>query len=215
MNRRNLRPGACRQQLQFSLRYAAGLAHAKRGLDPDMRRDLIGIATVAVIVVCSGCWMDINLPNPRVPTPPPLPVQGLDQLQTIAVELQDASGGDPVNGNALSDVVVDKWNSLLRKKHVRFETQPSADASLKIVLLRKTLSCEPSTSLKQKCGIQLVTSSTLTRRDGKQLWSGPEEESKGDFWVGYIKPPEVWKSDIFMGDAAYCLSFTKFPSLLR
>jgi hypothetical protein len=152
----------------------------------------------------------------RVPLPPPPIVPGLAQVHTIAIQVQDASGGDPVDGDVLSQAVVAKWNAVLKKKDVHFYlVQPSMDATLKMILLRKTLSCEPSSSFKQKCVIQLITSSTLIRSDGKVLWSGSDEASSGEFWVGYITPRDVWKSDIFIGDAAYCLSFTTLPSLLH
>lgn len=181
-----------------------------------MREKLITVACVVAIVAFGACGTDLNLPNPRVPLPPPPIVPGLSQVHSIAIQIQDASGGDSVDGDILSQAVVAKWNSVLKKKYVRFYTmQPLMDATLKIVLLRKTLFCQPSSSFKQKCGIQLITSSTLTRQDGKVLWTGSDEESKGEFWVGYIAPQDVWKSDIFMGDAAYCLSFTTLPSLLR
>ena len=141
---------------------------------------------------------------------------GLAQVHTIAIQVQDVSGGDLVDGNALSRAVVANWNSVLKKKYVDFYVmQPSMDATLKIVLLHKTLSCEPSTSFKQKCSLRLITSSTLTDRDGKLIWSGSEEESKGEFWVGHITPQDVWKSDVFIEAAAYCLSFTTLPSLLH
>jgi hypothetical protein len=170
-------------------------------------------ACVVAIVGFGACGL--NLPTPSVPQPPPR-VPGLAQVHTIAIQVQDVSGGDLVDGNALSRAVVANWNSVLKKKYVDFYVmQPSMDATLKIVLLHKTLSCEPSTSFKQKCSLRLITSSTLTDRDGKLIWSGSEEESKGEFRVGHITPQDVWKSDVFIEAAAYCLSFTTLPSLLH
>jgi len=181
-----------------------------------MHKKLITVACVVAIVIFGACGTGGNLPNPRVPLPPPPIVPGLSLVHTIGIQVQDASGGDPLDGDALTQAVVAKWNAVLKKNYVHFYVmQPSMDATLKIVLLRKTFSCQPSSSDKQRCGIQLVTSSTLTGRDGKLIWRGAEEESRGEFSVGYITPQEIWKSDVFMGDAAYCLSFTTLPGLLH
>lgn len=213
---RRILNGDCGRQLQFWIRRTVGLADTRFGLDLDMREKLITVACVVAIVVFGACGTGANPPNPRIPLPPPPIVPGLSQVHTIGIQVQDVSGGDSVDGDTLSQAVVAKWNAVLKKKYVRFYVvQPSMDATLKIVLLRKTLSCQPSGSFRQKCGIQLITSSTLTGRDGKLIWGGSDEESKGEFWVGYLTPQEVWKSDVFMGDAAYCLSFTTLPSLLR
>jgi hypothetical protein len=182
---------------------------------PEMLKQLITVVCVVAIVIFGACGTGVNLPNPRLPLPPPPIVPGLSQLHTIGIQVQDASGGDPVDDDALTQTVVAKWNAVLKKNYVHFYVmQPSMDATLKIVLLRKTLSCEPSSSFKRKCAIQLITSSTLTGRDGKLIWRGAEEESRGEFSVGYITPQEIWKSDVFMGDAAYCLSFTTLPGSL-
>ena len=181
-----------------------------------MRKQLIAGACVVAMVAFGACGASLSAPP--VPHPPPAPVPGLALVHTIAIEVQDASGGDLVDGDALTQTVVAKWNSARKKKQVHFDvTQPSMadDATLKIVLLRKTLSCEPSDPFLQKCGLLLTTSSTLTSRDGKLIWRGSKEESKCDFSVGYLTPDEIWKSDAFMEVAAYCLSFTTLPSLLH
>jgi len=181
-----------------------------------MRKQLIAGACVVAMVGFGACGASLSAPP--VPHPPPAPVPGLAQVHTIAIQVQDVSGGDLVDGDVLSQVVVSNWNSALKKKHVYFDvTQHSMadDATQKIVLLRKTLSCEPSNPFLQRCGLLLTTSSTLTSRDGKLLWRGSKEESKCELSVGYITPAEIWRSDAFMEVAAYCLSFTTLPSLLH
>jgi hypothetical protein len=181
-----------------------------------LEKKLMALTCAAGILVFGACG--VSLSAPPVPHLPPAPVPGLALVHTIAIQVEDVSDGDLVDGDALGQAVVANWNSARKKKQVHFDVmQPSRadDATLKIVLIRKSLSCEPSSPFVQKCGIRLITSSNLISRDGKFLWHGWEEESKCEFKVGNLPPRDIWKSDEFMEVAAYCLSFATLPSLFR
>jgi hypothetical protein len=181
-----------------------------------MRKKLIAVTCVVAIIVFGAC--EAEPPTPNLPAPPALPIPGLSQIRSMAIQVRDDSGGDLVDGDALSRAVVTNWNTVLGKQQVRFyvmERSIPRDATLKIVLLRKDVSCEVSKSGRQRCDLKLITSSTLTDREGRLLWKRPHEDSECSFGVTSDTRPNSWESDAFLEDAAYCLSFTRLPGSLH
>ena len=127
-------------------------------------KKLLSVACVLAILAFGGCsW----------PGPPPPPPPYLAPVHTIAVQVQDASGQDPIDAEAMSRAIVSNLNGTWNGVHAEANRSSTrSDARLDIVIVRKTFLCgAPSAQNREQCKFHVTTSSTLTASDGKVLWA--------------------------------------------
>lgn len=152
-------------------------------------KKLLTFACVVAILAFGAC----STYFPSQPLPPFLAL-----VHTIAVQVQDDSGEDPVDTKTMTRALASHLNQLWKGHSVFAEAaQPSRqnDANLKIVVLRKALSCAPysrHTEHRLLCTFDLTTSSTLTGSGDRPLWArtGTHEAT---FFREKTLPPHPWE----------------------
>ena len=135
----------------------------------------------------------------------------------MAVEVQDQSGGSPINTKELSRAMADVFDDYaLRGNHVKVHVEAlhssrRSDATLTIVVHGKTSSCEGGNSSYQGCKFQMLTSSILMAADGTVLWQETDEKS---LFEGFKTMPQgLWENHALMWLAANALRRTILPNL--
>lgn len=163
-----------------------------------LRKKLFTLACVIAIVAIGACF----LPPARVPPSPPLPPY-LGHIRVFAIQVEDKSGEDLIDEDAMSRAVASSFNRLWNSVRAKpFPGPENNDATLRISINRKSA----SNNGKQLWNLALVTSSTLTTADGRLLWQEQNETSHAMVWLGNGLPPDQWNSPIILEKIAYSLA---------
>ena len=168
-----------------------------------LKKKVLTVACAIAIVATGACF----LPPEHVP-PPPLPPY-LVQVRTFAIQVQDASGKDLIDGDAMSRAVASNFNELWKDYSVRarpFQPSGHTEATLRITLARKSASGSSTEQGKQRWNFELSASSTLTAPDGRLLWQEQDENSHFTVRLENGLPPDGWNSRIVMKQSAYSLA---------
>lgn len=160
------------------------------------------VCAIAIVTICA-CF----LPPEHVP-PPPLPPYPV-QVRTFAVQVQDASGKDLIEGDAMSRAVASNFNELWKDYSVRarpFDPSGHTDATLRITVTRKSASGSSTDHGKRRWNFELRASSTLTSPDGRSLWQEHDGDAQFTVRLENGLPPDGWNSRIVMKHSAYSLA---------
>jgi hypothetical protein len=161
------------------------------------------LACALAIVGIGACFLP-----PQHVSPPPLPPY-LAQVRTISIQVQDISGKDLIDGDAMSRAVASKFTDLWKEYSVSakaFQSSTHSDATLKLTLTQKSASLFSTDHGKQVWKFELTSSSTLTASDGRLLWQKQNQNSPFLVWHDNGLPPGGWNSRIVMKQAADSLA---------
>ena len=168
-----------------------------------LHKKLFTLACVIAVVGVGACF----LPPEHVP-PPPLPPY-LAQVRVFAIQVEDASGKDLVDVDAMSQAVAANFNQLWEDYKVRAKALRSSgnkDAILRITINHKSASSPSTSDGKQRWELELNTSSILATPDGRVLWQEQNETSQSMVWLTNGLPPDGWNSRIVRKQTAYSLA---------
>ncbi|WP_348262162.1 hypothetical protein P8935_20445 [Telmatobacter sp. DSM 110680] len=168
-----------------------------------LHKKLFTLACAIAVVAMGACFLP-----PEHVTPPPLPPY-LAQVRVFVIQVEDASGKDLVDGDAMSRAVAANFNQLWQDYKVRaraLQSSGNKDAILKITINHKSTSGPSASAGKQRWEFELNTSSILTAPDGSVLWQEPNETSQSIVWLTNGLPPDGWNSRIVRSETAYSLA---------
>jgi hypothetical protein len=156
-----------------------------------VEKKLLTLAGVVGILACGACFLP-PLPQHK-PVPPPIRF-GLDGVQSIRVEVANASPSHHLDPAALAQKIAETINGQSWKTKVNAHVGKEAggeDAVLAITVLSESV--EPAPAAKNgRMTFLIKDSATLTRRDGTLVWRETEagnwithnvvEENAADAW---------------------------------
>lgn len=198
-----------RNELTSCHRYTSRSVTLKSPLAPSASYDtamlykkLLTLACAVAIAGIGACFL------PPEHVPPPLPPH-LAKIHAFAIQVQDASSYDLIDGDAMSQAVASNFNRLWKDSSVRAKPfQPSSrnDATLRITLIRKSASSSDNDPDKPQWTFAWSASAVLNDPDGRLLWQ--EQNLNSQFFIR-VEPgvaPDSWNSRIVMKQAAYSLA---------
>lgn len=154
------------------------------------RKKLLTLASVVGILACGACFLP-PLPEHK-PAPPPIR-NGLDGVQSIRVEVVNASPSHHLVPAALAQRVVTAINSQPWQTNVNAHVGKDAeseDAVLAITVLSETSEAKPAKT--GSTTFLIDDSATLTRLDGSLVW----RETDAGNWISYTvdeqHPADAW-----------------------
>lgn len=180
-------------------------AHCRPYNTAMFQKKILSFVCAVAIVGIGACF----LPPEHVP-PPPLPPY-LAQVSTVAIQVQDVSGKDLIDENAMSQAVASNVNQLWKEYSVRaipFRPSGGSDATLQVTIVRKSLSNSRVNKGKQPWELELTTSAKLTSRDGKLLWQEENQDLHSVVWLNNGLPSDGWNSRVMMKETAYSLALS-------
>jgi hypothetical protein len=137
------------------------------------RKKLLTLAGVVGILACGACFLP-PLPQHK-PVPPPIRF-GLDGVQSIRVEVANASSSHYLDSAALERKIADAINEQSWKTKVSAHVGKEAggeDAVLNITVLSETVEPAPAAETGRLTFV-IKDSATLTRLNGALLWRETE-----------------------------------------
>jgi hypothetical protein len=163
-----------------------------------VEKKLLTLAGVVGILACGACFLP-PLPQHK-PTPPPIR-NGFDGVQSIRVEVANASPSHHLDSADLSRKIADAINEQSLKTKVNAQVGKEAggeDAVLAITVLSETAEQAKSGRLT----FDIKDSATLTRQDGALVW----RETEADNWLMQSADNEAyvaaaWKVPGFLNQA--------------
>ena len=177
-----------------------------------VEKKLLTAACAVGILACGACF----LPPPNQPKPQLPPA--LASVHIISIQVEDGTGSNLFDPLMMSKAVASNFNHQWSEYPVRaraLNAGGTGDATLRIVVLRKTDSFTLGKKGRQFYPLEMVASFTVTAADGRNLASKPEEHMKFGAWFNGKSPPETWNSNPFLHDAAYALAMTAGDKLLH
>jgi hypothetical protein len=139
-----------------------------------VKKKLLTLAGVVGILACGACFLP-ELPQHTTPPPPPVHIW-LDGVQSIRVEVANASPSHHLDSAALARKIADAINEQSWKTKVNAHVGKQAegeDAVLAITVLSET--AVPAKS--GRLTFLIKDSATLTRLDGALVWRETEAEN--------------------------------------
>jgi hypothetical protein len=156
-----------------------------------VKKKLLVLAGVVGILACGACFLP-PLPE-HEPPPPPVRI-GLDGVQSIRVEVANASPSHHLDSAALARKIAETINEQSWKTKVNAHVGKEAggeDAVLVITVLSETMEAAPPAKTGSMT-FHVKDSATLTRLDGALVWRETEagnwitrnvvEENAADAW---------------------------------
>ena len=168
------------------------------------KKKLLTLVGVVGILACGACYLP-PLPQHKYPLPP-----ALSSVHKIAVQVEDGAAGNLFDPLIMSKATADNFNALWQEFPVRAETFNAggpSDTTLRITVLRKTVSCTPING-KPSCSYEMIASFTLTTADGRILQSRSQASSKFGLWYQGNSLPKNLNANPFRQEAAYALAMT-------
>ena len=162
------------------------------------------ICTIAILGI-GACF----LPPEHFPSPPLPPY--LAQFKTFAIQVQDVSANDLIDGQTMSEAIASNFNRIWRDYPLRarpFRAAGYNDPTLRITILRKSASDSGATIGDPHWHLQLITSSALTAPDGRVLWQEQNQGSHVAVVLEHGLPPERWNARVVMDRTAYSLAMS-------
>lgn len=170
-----------------------------------LRKKIFTLVCAIAIVGIGACF----LPPEHIP-PPPLPPY-LARVSTVAIQLQDVSGKDLIDGDAMSRAIASNFNQLWKDYSVRarpFRPGGYNDPTLKITIIRKSASSSSANKGKQRWDLELITSAKLTSPDGRLLWQEENQDLHSVVWLDGGLPSDGWNSRVMIKETAYSLAMS-------
>ena len=177
-----------------------------------LQKKIFTLVCAMAIVGIGACF----LPPEHIP-PPPLPPY-LARLSTVAIQLQDVSGKDPIDGDAMSRAIASNFNQLWKDYSVRarpFRPSEGNDATLRIMIIRKSLTSSRTNSGRQPWQLELITSSRLTSPDGRLLWQDENQDSQSVVQLNNGLTSDGWTSRVVLKEIAYSLAMSVGERILN
>jgi len=175
-----------------------------------LEKKLLTLGSAIGILVCGACFLP-PLPEPKLPLPP-----ALASVHTIAIQVEDGTGGKPFDPVIMSSDTASNFNRILMDYRIRaktFQAGGDRDAVLRITVLNKTASCDPSGN-GENFSIELIASYTLMAVDGRVLLSRPRLSSKNGIWQQGNSLPEDLSASTFRRLASESLASSAGKILL-
>jgi len=178
---------------------------------PMLEKKVLTLACMAGILACGACFLP-PLPEPKPRLPP-----ALASLHRIAIQVEDNTGDNLFDPVVMSRATASNFNRLWSGFPLHADSfGPSglSDGTLRISVIRKSVSCSPQRERKQFCTIDMGISFTVKAADGRILQSEREQRSTFGLSLRAMSLPVTWNSDPFRQEAAYALAFTAGSKLL-
>jgi hypothetical protein len=166
-------------------------------------KQVLTLACVGAILVTGACF----LPQPRTPAPA-LPPQ-LSGAHRIAVLVEDAAAVDPIDREVMSRDTVSNFNQLWADYPVRAAVllhDTTADATLRIVVLSKSVSMYGDAGSKQRWDVQFTIDATLIATDGRLIWKQEHQRLRFPRRSPTGSPAPAWNDPALRRDMAYRLA---------
>jgi len=170
-----------------------------------LKQKLLTIAGVVGILACGACFLP-PIPQRKAPLPP-----ALASVHRITIQVEDGTAGKLFDPLVMSNATARNFNELWREFPVRADavnTGGSSDATLRITVHSRTVSCKAESKDKLFCSYEMIISVTLTAADGTILKNRQQESSKFGLWYRGDSLKEDLNANPFRQQASYSLAST-------
>jgi hypothetical protein len=158
-----------------------------------VEKKLLTLAGVVGILACGACFLP-ELPQHTTPPPPPVRIW-LDGVQSVRVEVANASPSHHLDSAALARKIADAINEQSWKTKVNAHAGKEAggeDAVLAITVLSETVESAPAAKTGSMT-FHIKDSATLTRLDGALVWRETEAGNWIERKVAEENAADAWK----------------------
>lgn len=165
-------------------------------------KKLLTLACVLAIIGIGACF----LPPPHIPARLPAYLVG---VRTLAIQVEDKSENEPFDAAAMSNETTASFNGLWKEYsiHARpWSSGMSADATLQIVVLHKSMLRDGLVDGKQAWNFQITAHYALTARDGSALGVSTERVIRFTRWFPAASLAPSWNLRDVFNDSAYNLA---------
>ena len=160
-----------------------------------LAKKLVTLVCAAGILACGACFLP---PLPQHPPPPPPRKLDLQGIQSIRVEVTNASEFHHHDPSDLAQAVANAINWRTRETGVNAHIQKEAgdgDAVLAITVLSETATPEttPESDGSTRWSFIVETSATLTKLNGQRVWHETEVNFRVNRSFAQQDPALLWK----------------------